>query len=137
MTSIINASVSSNGIVSTADASGILNIQSNGVNTNAQAWVNWNGTSGASPVVRASYNISSITRSATGTYVISFTNSFVDVNYAIVLGGSNSTSTTPPTTAQIVSLGAYLPTSTSSVTVVTLGGGSSYDVNYCTLAVFR
>ena len=67
MTSIINASISSNGIVSTADASGILKIQSNGVTTNALAWVNFGYVSSAI-TTRASYNISSITRSATGDY---------------------------------------------------------------------
>jgi len=39
MASIINASVASSGIVSTADASGIIQVQSNGKNTNAMAWL--------------------------------------------------------------------------------------------------
>jgi hypothetical protein len=81
MASIINASPS-NGIVQTADGSGILKIQSNSVTTNALAWVNFNGTSGASPVIRASYNISSVTRNSTGYYSVAFTNSTTDVNYS-------------------------------------------------------
>ena len=64
MASTLNASTSSNGIVQTADASGILNIQSNGVNTNAQAWGSYAFVGvGSVPTVRKSY---SITRNSTG-----------------------------------------------------------------------
>jgi len=62
MTSIINASVSSNGIVSTADASGILKVQSNGVTTNSVAWANYNGNGST---LNSNYNISSVTKSVT------------------------------------------------------------------------
>jgi len=79
MASIINASVSSNGIVSTADASGILQIQSNGVNTNAQAWVKFTGTT-----INASYNVSSVTTAGTGDFTVNLTNALTDTNYAIV-----------------------------------------------------
>ena len=109
MTSIINASISSNGIVSTADASGILQIQSNGKNTNAQAWVQFVGSTA---VISKSYNVSSITRASAGLYTINFTNALTDANYAIGgscgTGGNNTTifsapSNTPTTTAcQIV-----------------------------------
>jgi hypothetical protein len=43
MVSIVNASPT-NGIVQTADGSGVMKLQSNGVTTNALAWVNFNGT---------------------------------------------------------------------------------------------
>jgi hypothetical protein len=79
MASIINASVASSGIVSTADASGILKVQSNGTTTNALAWVKFNGIT--TVTVNASYNVSSVTRTTTGTYVINFTNALTDANY--------------------------------------------------------
>ena len=34
----------------------------------AMAWVNWNGVT--TPVIRSSYNVSSITRNSTGVYLI-------------------------------------------------------------------
>ena len=71
MTSIINASISSNGIVSTADASGIILLQSNGTNTNSRAWVNFNGV--GSTTINSSYNVSSVTYNGTGNYTVNFT----------------------------------------------------------------
>lgn len=79
MTSIINASPS-NGIVQTADGSGVLKVQSNGVTTNALAWVNFNGVTTAT--IRSSYNVSSVTRSGTGQYVVNLTTATTDANYA-------------------------------------------------------
>jgi len=127
MSSVINASISSNGIVSTADASGILKVQSNGVTTNALAWVNFNGTGG---VIRASYNVSSITVSATGQFLINFTNATTDANYCVVAsssstasnaaGGINVMTGTPwstltPTTSQF---GIVTPISTTTATAL-------------------
>lgn len=81
MSSVINASISSNGIVSTADASGILQIQSNGKNTNAQAWVQFSGATGGA-TINQSYNVSSITRNSAGDYTINFTNAFASSNFS-------------------------------------------------------
>lgn len=53
------------------------------IGTLCRAWVNFNGTAGASPVVRASFNVSSVTRGGTGQYTINFTNAFADTNYGI------------------------------------------------------
>lgn len=44
-----------------------------------KAWVNFNG---ATPTVRASFNVSSITKSAVGTYQVFFTSVFPDAGYA-------------------------------------------------------
>jgi hypothetical protein len=48
----------------------------------AKAWVNFNGD--ATPAIRASYNVSSITDNGTGDYTVNFTNAFADTNYAVV-----------------------------------------------------
>jgi len=53
-----------------------------------KAWVNFNGLSGASPVIRASFNVSSVTRNSTGNYTLAFTSALSDANYAPVFGGS-------------------------------------------------
>lgn len=89
MTTLINAS-STNGLVQTADGSGVLKVQSNGVTTNALAWVQFAGASGT---IAASYNVSSVTRTAAGTYTINFSNSLSDNKYSVSgsCGGGNNT----------------------------------------------
>jgi len=79
MTTTINASPT-NGLVQTADGSGVLKVQSNGVTTNALAWVNFAGASGTR---NASYNVSSVTRNGTGDYTVNFASALTDANYAI------------------------------------------------------
>jgi len=108
MTTTINASPS-NGIVQTADGSGVMKLQSNGVTTNALAWVNFNGASGA---IRASYNVSSVTRNSAGNYTVTFTNTLSDANYSTswavsanagnAFGGYESSSTARTTSAVTV-----------------------------------
>jgi hypothetical protein len=83
MTTTINASPT-NGLVQTADGSGVLKVQSNGVTTNALAWVNFTGT--GTVTINASYNVSSITDNGTGDYTINFTTALSDANYAPVFG---------------------------------------------------
>lgn len=80
MTTTINASPT-NGLVQTADGSGVLKVQSNGVTTNALAWVNFNGT--GTVAIRSSYNVSSITDNGTGDYTVNFATALADANYAI------------------------------------------------------
>jgi hypothetical protein len=53
----------------------------------SKAWVNFDGDTTAT--IRASYNVSSVTRSSLGNYTVSFTSSFSNANYATV-GMSNA-----------------------------------------------
>ena len=91
MTTTINA-VASTGLVQTSDGSGVIKVQSNGVTTNALAWVNFNGNTSPG-TIRASFNVTSVTKNATGDYTLNFTNALADANYAIVgsSGGTNGT----------------------------------------------
>lgn len=50
----------------------------------ARAWVNFDGTTSPG-TIRASFNVSSVTRSGTGVYTINFTNAMPDANYAASL----------------------------------------------------
>lgn len=52
----------------------------NAIQGSAKAWVNFNGQGTGS--IRASYNVSSITRNNTALYTLNFTNALVDTNYA-------------------------------------------------------
>ena len=142
MATIINATTgSAGGVVITPDTSGIVQVQSNGVNTNAQAWVNFNGTSGASPVIRASYNVSSVVRNTTGDYTITFTNPMPDANYVVTgMGQYNSAGDT--FAALIICLTSSIspPLTTTTVRVKTMyasGSASQVDASYACIAIFR
>ena len=53
----------------------------NVINGCAKAWVNFVGTTGS---INASYNVSSVTVTATGQYTVAFTTALTDANYAVV-----------------------------------------------------
>jgi hypothetical protein len=61
------------------DDTGVLAVQ-NGMSGIAKAWVNFNGVSTAS--IRASFNVSSVTRNGTGDYTVNFTTAMPDGNYS-------------------------------------------------------
>ena len=77
--STLVAQTISNGTVSTSSA--------NVIQGSAKAWVNFNGSTAA---IRASYNVSSITKNGTGDYTVNYTNAFADANYAAVYGAGYS-----------------------------------------------
>jgi hypothetical protein len=58
--------------------SGVLATQ-NGMTGIAKAWVNFSGSTGA---VNGSFNVSSVTRSATGVFVVNLTTAVPNANYA-------------------------------------------------------
>ena len=137
MASIINASPS-NGIVQTADGSGVLKCQANGVTTNALAWVNFNGTLSSTITPRANYNISSVTKNGTGDYTLNFTNALTDANYSTLA----SVSWTNTTSRNIVDVqsnnsGTVAPT-TSTVRLISTNysTGTAYDPDYVNAAIF-
>ena len=129
MTTTLNA-VSGTGLVQTSDGSGILKVQSNSVTTNALAWVNFNGVTTAT--IRASYNVSSVTRNSTGLYTISFTNNLSDANYSIVGSGfwySGASTNAAWIIAEVTSNQTTRSATTSSVQVTTVN--SNFAVTDC------
>ena len=56
----------------------------NCIQGSAKAWVRYNGSTQA---VLSSYNVSSVTYSGTGLYIVNMTNAMVDTNYAVTTGG--------------------------------------------------
>jgi hypothetical protein len=128
MTTTINASTSS-GLVQTADTSGVIKLQSNGVTTNALAWVNFTGSTAA---IKASYNVSSVTRASTGIYTITFTNATTDANYSFFVNGCNAAGNTFIGCGY--TSGTQLNTSLKVLTVN--GSGSVTDFDNATVAVF-
>jgi hypothetical protein len=128
MTTTINASPT-NGLVQTADGSGVLKVQSNGVTTNALAWVNFNGT--GTVAIRSSYNVSSITDNGTGDYTVNFATPMSDVNYVI-----SGTAATPGTASGFVfPYTTWGTTSASRLAVVSTAFALS-DLTYVNVSFF-
>ena len=63
------------------DGAGNSTSMDNAIYGSAEAWVNFNPSAG-SVTLNASYNVSSVTYSGTGYYVVNFTNAFADNKYA-------------------------------------------------------
>ena len=60
-----------------------------------RAWVNFNGTVATPSTIYGSGNVSSVTNSATGNYIINFTTAMPDINYSYSIGnGSDASSAT-------------------------------------------
>jgi hypothetical protein len=122
--STLVAQTISNGTVSTSSA--------NVIQGCAKAWVNFNGVT--TTTIRASYNVSSVTRSSAGTYEVNFTNAMADANYVSVV---NSTVDATTTAGIAVAPFAAVPTS-STLTFRTYNTGfGTADSLYNSVAIFR
>jgi hypothetical protein len=122
----INASPS-NGLVQSADGSGVIKLKSNGVTTNALAWVNFNGT--GTVAIRSSYNVSSITDNGTGDYTVNFATALSDANYCSCVTGTF-------TNGGLYVEGATAPTTTALRVKSYNAAGGPADVLYSNVAIF-
>ena len=82
-------------IIVNEDADGII-IGTGGISTAriAQAWVNLDSTQAAASMIRESYNVSSMTDTATGRYTINFSTALSNANYCFAGSAGNNASTT-------------------------------------------
>jgi hypothetical protein len=115
MAGTITVSTISDGSVSTSST--------NCIQGSAKAWVKININTGTTTAtIGASYNVSSVTYSATGIYTVAFTNAFADTNYAVTAIGSpngtlmcasspSSASSYPLLTVNSTTGNGYAPTS--------------------------
>jgi hypothetical protein len=131
MTTTINASPT-NGLVQTADGSGVLKVQSNGVTTNALAWVNFNGT--GTVAIRSSYNVSSITDNGTGDYTINFTTALADANYCGVQMGVTASGVAAD--ARENQINSTKTTTAYRIAVVNVVTSNYADVSSVNVAIF-
>ncbi|MCI4435903.1 MAG: hypothetical protein JHC33_03725 [Ignisphaera sp.] len=103
-----------------------------------RAWVNFDGTSNP-PTIRASGNVSSITKNGTGDYTVNFTVALPDANYTVHLVNVDSIGGT--WTAKVLGSSgtAYPTTYTTSAVRIGFGGGgsSSGDLKVFAVSVFR
>jgi len=131
MTTTINANTSA-GLVYSADTSGIVKLQSNGVTTNALAWVNFNGS--GTVAIRSSYNVSSITDNGTGDYTVNFATALSDANYS-----ANVFCGEPAAVGSVrLAAGWAAAPTTSAYRFITFlySGGAYSDPTYVNVAIF-
>lgn len=110
---------------------GVLSV-SNGMTGIAKAWLNYNGST---QTIRASFNISSVTRNSTGNYTANFTTAMPNVNYVLAGSQNSSTQNMNPTPTSLL---------TTSVTFYTTGGAGegsgvqfyNYDPTLVLISVF-
>jgi hypothetical protein len=110
------------------DGAGNSTAMDNAIYGSAKAWVNWNGTNG---VIRASYNVSSVTRTATGRYTVNITNALTDANYCV-----NITTDFSVTAAPVTGLNGSLTTSNFGV-ATNNSSGTATDNTYVFASCFR
>jgi hypothetical protein len=73
------------------DGTANITVPASGVSA-AKAWVNFNGTTSPG-TIRSSYNVSSVTKTGTGNYILNFSTAFSNTSYAVVMGSSFNSST--------------------------------------------
>ena len=108
----------------------------NCIQGSAKAWVNFDGTVATPSTIRASYNVSSITKTTTGQYTVNFTNAFADNNY-VIAGSTGFAAAGTGFLALPVSLtsGTYT-TTTAPITTCTSNTGY-FDGYRTSVAFFR
>jgi len=104
------------------------------VGTLCRAWVNFSGVT--SVTIRASFNVSSVTRNGTGDYTITFTNAMVDANYFVANGGSGNGSGAPGSFIFVLK-GTTAPTTTAVRIASIYINGTYQDGDPIGVAVFR
>ena len=96
-TTVLGVTSTGASVTGTQSVSGNLSFNSgygsSAVAYGCRAWVNFDGT--GTPAIRASGNISSVTRSSAGRYDVNFTTAMPDANYAVsaMLNGNSGTGT--------------------------------------------
>ena len=122
--------------ISTLSDGSVSTSTTNCIQGSAKAWVNFNGTTSPG-TIRASYNVSSVTKSATGTYAVNFTIAFSDANYVAVACGAKINSSNDGNNSVAIGSSTVIPTTTSCpVTNYTQSVGTS-DNAYMHFAAFR
>jgi hypothetical protein len=117
------------------DGAGNSTSMDNAIYGSAKAWVNFNGSGGAS--IRASYNVSSVTRASTGNYTVNFTNALTDANYAPVISSGDGSQVTNIDVNYNNSGTLTAPTTSAFIFSTSLIGVGARDQTYINVAVFR
>lgn len=105
--------------------------------TTIKAWVNFNGTGlVGTQTIRASYNVSSVTKNGTGDYTINFATPLTDANYAFTFG-TGSPAGFGDTGAYSLRIKDGVAPTSSSIRIVNSGGSASIgDTLYGNVAIY-
>ena len=114
------------------------------IGTLCRAWVNFNGT-GTSSVIRASFNVSSVTDNGTADYTVNFANAISDANYAVNCSISSDNNGTVADTGGIniaintnlVATSLVAPTTTAFRMTFTWPTSGRPNPTYVNVSVFR
>lgn len=98
----------------------------------AKAWVNWNSGAG----IRASYNVSSVSKNGTGLWTVNFSSSLADGNYAVAAGGGDYAGG-DLIAVGVFSAGNQTASSCQVVSGLTGGSGGRRDSNVMCITCFR
>lgn len=137
--SVITTAPGTNGNLLTSNGSAWVSSAPPAVEGTAKAWVNFDGNT--TVAIRASFNVSSVTRNTTGNFSVNFTNALVDANYAANVSVSAGSITAPVTSITMFGdrdAAPTGPTTTGFKFIVTMGGGfANNNPTYCCASVFR
>ena len=107
-----------------------------------KAWVNFDGTASGTISPRASLNIASVVKNATGDYTITFTTALADANY-VVSGSASSTGGGSGYANAVVTLASGTAQTSSAFRILTgytgsaASNGANVDSGYVHLMVIR
>lgn len=102
----------------------------------AKAWCNWVGTGSGAVTVKASQNISSITRNGTGDYTLNFTTAMSNANYALAGMSPQYTSAATLNLYATDNAGSGMVKTTSAVRVKNSFGSGTYNVADLGIVIF-
>lgn len=109
----------------------------NVINGCAKAWIYF-GYDGTTTTNYGSFNVSSVSRTATGNYTINFITSLSDANYATALASGSFSSTVG------LGIGVTMPSTTGTPTDktasslgITVATNIAYDSNAISVVIFR
>jgi len=105
------------------------------IGTLCRAWVNFNGVTTVS--IRASFNVSSVTRASAGNYTINFTNALSDINYAPIISTGDGSQVTNINVNYNSSGTLTAPTTSAFIFSTSLIGTGARDQTYINASVFR
>ena len=108
----------------------------NCIQGSAKAWVNFNGTNAS---IRASYNVSSVTRNGTGDYTVTMTNAMSDANYTVSISSTVTWGNGWPTNGYTMAPASSTNVSPTSSTFrfATANTATAFDSPYVMCSVFR
>jgi hypothetical protein len=119
-----------------SDARELQNIANlSNVNIACRAWINFNGVT---PSIRASENVSSITKNGTGDYIINFITAISDSNYSVIVSSKQVANVVTLSTGYA---GKPSNLTTSNVRITTAAdhttSGAYADNELINVAIFR